>query len=118
MCFFIHINHEEKKIANRDITCYKCLYNNFTSPYKGKLYKLNKLYKSSICITMTICKTPIITKGLHSYSCKRFAIRQMNSYGILVKGIIPKGSKYYYNPDRHEYVSNQIILQEVIKRKH
>ena len=116
MCFFIHENHKEKKIANRDITCYKYLYNSFRSPYKGKLYRLNKLYRSSICITMTICKTPIITRGLHSYSCKRFAIK--NGYGeILVKGIIPKGSKYYYNPDRHEYVSNQIILQEIIKIK-
>lgn len=115
MCFFIHKNHKEKKIANRDITCYKCLYNSFRSPYRGKLYKLNKLYKSSIYIDMTICMTPIITRGLHSYSCKRFAISRMDTWEILVKGIIPKGSKYYYNPDRHEYVSNQIIIKEQIK---
>lgn len=117
MCFFIHEYHAEKKIANRDITCYKYLYNNFRSPYQGKLYRLNKLYKSSIRMIIDFDIIPIITIGLHSYSCKRFAIRQMKAEGILVKGIIPKGSEYYYNPVRHEYVSNQIILQEIIKNK-
>lgn len=115
MCFFIHKNHKEKKIANRDITCYKYLYNSFRSPYQGRLYKLNKLYKSSITVNIDLYMIPIITKGLHSYSCKRFAIG--HGYGeILVKGIIPKGSKYYFNPDGHEYVSNQIILKEIIKK--
>lgn len=113
MCFIIHDNHPKEKIANRDIVCYKCLWDNFRSPYRYKLYKLNKLYRSHITID-TLCGSTI-TRGLHSYSYKRFAIRQMGSYGILVKGIIPKGSKYYYNSDRHEYVSNQIILQEIIK---
>jgi hypothetical protein len=113
MCFYIHPKHPSKKIANRDIVCYKCLWDNFRSPHQCKFYKLNKLYRSPITIDTLWDFT--ITRGLHSYSYKRFAIRQMGYNGILVKGIIPKGSKYYYNPDRHEYVSNQIILQEIIK---
>ena len=35
---------------------------------------------------------------------------------IIVKGIIPKCSEYYYNSIDKEYVSNQIILQEIIKK--
>lgn len=113
MCFIIHNNHPKEKIANRDIVCYKRLRDNFRSPYMNRLYELNKLCKSSITIEK-YCSA-IITEGLYSYSCKRHTTSQMNSHEILVKGIIPKGSKYYFNPDSHEYVSNQIILQEIIK---
>lgn len=111
MCFVIDVKHPEKKIAKKDIICYKRLDIKFRSPYRVKLYKLNKLYKSELIKDSLYC----IYVGIHSYSCKKEAKHQKWSDEIIVKGIIPKGSEYYYNPNRHEYVSNQIIIQEVIK---
>ena len=118
MCFFIHKNHTKEKIAKKDIVCYKRLIkyeNGFFSPYMATHYNLNKLYKSKLK-GQFFCNRNVIETGLHSYSYKKEAKSWLRKpYEILAKGIIPKGSKYYYNPTLHEYVSNQIILQEVIR---
>ena len=52
----------------------------------------------------------IIEVGYHSYSTKAIAIYKTNSARIIRKFIIPKGSKYFINKDKEEYVSNQIIM--------
>jgi len=116
MCFIIDAKHSEEKIAKKDIVCYKRLMisptGNFLSPYQLKPYKLNILCRSKLELSSynTICV------GIHSYSCKKKATSCLNRvyFEVLAKGIIPKGSRYYYNPIRHEYVSNRIILKEII----
>lgn len=116
MCFFISEKYSKEKIAKKDIVCYKRLKinptGNFLSPYQKKPYKLNILYRSRL----ELSSYHTIDVGIHSYSCKKRATRLLNRVRgeVLVKSIIPKGSRYYYNQIRHEYVSNRIILQEII----
>ena len=118
MCFIIHEKYPEEKIAKKDIVCYKILERNstvdFLSPYQKKHYKLNILYRSRLELSSYRITIDI---GIHSYSCKKKATYWINKVrnGVLAKGIIPKGSRYYYNPTMHEYVSNRIILQKIIK---
>jgi hypothetical protein len=79
-------------------------------------YELNRLCKIKLEKPKNEFNYVYICKGFHSYSNKRKIIWCPDrSFYCVVKGIIPKGSEYYYNPDRHEYVSNQIVLQEIIK---
>lgn len=114
MCFIIDPKHPEKKIAKRDITCYKVLNSLATSIYQLKPYELGVLYKQKM-------EDPIkkglgdakINIGFHSYSnIKRANLIVLLIGNYVYKTIIPKGSEYYYNSMRNEYVSNQIIIKE------
>ena len=113
MCFSIHPDHPDKKIAKRDITCYKILQNisgELFSTVQYFRYKLHKLYKTKIDKP----KYWGINHGFHSYSNKKCLLENCIISTKNVKCIIPKGSEYYYNPFYTEYVSNQIIIKEII----
>lgn len=67
-----------------------------------------------------ICVIGIINQGYHSYSKRSIATKTWKTelrsdfdyiYKV-AKFIIPKGTKYFYNPDYNEYVSETIILAE------
>ncbi len=116
MCFYVSKKHPDKKIAKRDISCYKVVELSetpdlFISSYQGFPYILGKLY----CIQGTLFKMAgLIHSGLHAYSNKR-KLCFFFSDETTVKCIIPKGSEYYYNPKDGEYVSNQIIIKGLLK---
>ena len=65
-----------------------------------------------------ISSQKIIEEEYHSYSNKNWAKemrmkeKPFQNLHMVVECTIPKGSEYYYNPDDHEYVSNQIIINE------
>lgn len=114
MCFYIHSKHRDKKIAKRDIRCYKVLKmfdNELLSPYKWFSYELGRKYTSIIFIYQGR-----IEEGLHSFSNKKKALSERYSwYKDIYKVFIceiPKGSEYYYSPSYKEYVSNQLIVKE------
>jgi len=117
MCFHIDPKYPEKKIAKRDIPCYKVLQvqkffeeERYASPYKLFFYKLGKQEFTEIGKVM---EYDYINEGFHSYSTKKKAGRIrfcMNS--SIFKAIIPKGSEYYYSSKRKEYVSNSIVIKE------
>lgn len=125
MCFKIHKNHQEVKIATRNIPCYKRLEligNNWCVKKitRGNLptlkFQTPYFYQRVFLQHKPLKKSPIdvglneIEKGLHSYSHPSGVTnnwrRSFNE--VIVKCIIPKGSKYYYNPDAREYVSNKL----------
>ncbi len=127
MCFHIHNNHKEVKIAKKDITCYKLLVKRnpsdigiFISPYRNYEYNFNKktLYKVNNFIktykTYDTISITDITKGLHSFSSIKGLKDKhwLSTYNIAFKCIIPKGTKYYYNPDDKEYVSLALEFKE------
>ena len=115
MCFWIHDEHKEAIIATKDIRCWKMTYSHtvhkdgFVSVIQAFRYKFNKTYKT----TLGICDRSI-TRGFHSYSKKPYS----TLYNKIIYCIIPKGSKYYYNPSFDEYVSNQIIPIKVVRNKY
>ena len=119
MCFHIHKKHLTKKIAIKDIICYK----KFSIDYENHrrivgIYRAEFLWwdirrKSNTVHKKTILDTPTyngrLYSGFHSYSNKK-ALHDYNC-GITYECIIPKGAEYYYNPMWQEYISNELIVQ-------
>lgn len=118
MCFILHPEHLKKKIAKKDILCYKYIFvENVSLIYdyqyetgvvnpKIKLIKIKKLYLNH----------KIIEGGYHSYDnqdVKSIFLEYVSHADASIKVAtfkIPKGTGYFYNPDKHEYVSETIIM--------
>ncbi len=122
MCFY-KINYNDKvKIATKDIVCYKAVelrekQECFRSFYKKEIQHLDELLKSKLDIDTYFYSVDI---GLHSLkNIGRSKLWRFNSNSFwskgcsyMVKCIIPKGSQYLENDS--EYVSNQIIMKEIL----
>lgn len=124
MCFIVHSDYPDPLVAEQDIPCFKigveakvisgrgC----FTSEFRGYVYKLKKLQPEiELCPSEDYPR--VINKGYHSFSPDHLMAQfpfSADSVYCLVKCIIPKGSQYYFNPHDLEYVSNQIIAQEIL----
>jgi len=131
MCFIISDkkNYSKERIAKRDIPCNKILLVKEDGKFDGifnyavPLYELNVVsyakdesqeQMDSFRVYIGIHKSEIFT-GIHSYSRKRKLKIQWDSESeAIIYCRIPKGTKYYYNPSRKEYVSLAIIPLRVI----
>lgn len=124
MTFIISKNspNTRVKIANKDIECYKTLElsykGNIVSLYSYDVYfnkgeskdfvlkEIKQLYVNK--------RDNSIENGLSSCSVYRRAQYYKSKAYIkerfIYAGIIPKGSRYYYNPDTEEYVSDKLIV--------
>lgn len=125
MCFHIHPDYPNPILAEKDITCYKVLLKHpinkkFQSPYQYVPYEIETLIESEI-------GTPHykvweerngIDSGLHSFSSIIRAGRYTNQEDNrrIFKATIPKGSYYYFNPEKKEYVSNKLIVNRISNR--
>lgn len=126
----------DELIAQEDIVCYKEFkqirkFNLFRLRYETKLispymfmeYKLGKLYTSKIRIGVEFWGEdsypiiPYITEGLHSYSDGDSAIKLSDNENVVVKCIIPKGSKYHTGKFviDNSYASDALIAVEIVK---
>jgi hypothetical protein len=133
MCFDIHPDHREVKIAKRNIPCYKILMpgnyyrnvailnssfildkNTIISPFKREIYfnikeknqfVIKEVNNFSIFSTRADNIPNEIYQGLHSYSNLKEVKVRMHPEDTIHNSFIPKGTKYYYNPSRREYVS-------------
>ncbi len=116
MCFIVNPNEKEKKVATKNIICYKYLrnfsYSNkkiLLSPFRDFKYKSKTLYETEIGEIIKFENyEPIINKGFHSFIKNNTSIFTR----VLTKHIalIPKNSEYYRNIRTVEYVSNQIVI--------
>lgn len=125
MCFYIHPKHPKVKIAKRDITCYKvvfppsfCIYRSSVTGFRyilGKQYTVGPQEKEFVrerdYWSNEIEPFKIGGGAFHSFSNKK-KIKCFPRVWSRIKCIIPKGSRYYYNPDYKEYCSNAIMLVE------
>ena len=124
MCLYLEKDNPIVLIADKDITCYKVLrtyYKTLHSPYQYFDWELNKLYTVKLPLKKDARKNDrgIINKGLHSFSM----LKRAKSSGVFLnyngrkiyKAIIPKGSYYYYNSDKKEYASNQLIIIKKVR---
>ena len=126
MCFYIDSKHQDIKTASKDIVCYKVMYERkrdyapvLLSPFIGAAYDYNKLYELSSNIEVVKCFLTggndyygSIYEGFHSYTKLRRAVNFIGANAIVVKCIIPKGTKYYLSDEYDEYVSDKIIITE------
>ena len=117
MCFFIHPGYKEVRIAVEDIVCWKTLNSRRQSIYYGHYYTLDSvdvLDEEEFWPLIYPDSPNTIKTGYHSYSSSHRAkrsldiIRRENIYEC----IIPKRSKYFYNPVEEEFVSSRIIIKK------
>jgi len=99
-------------IARKDIICYKNVYSDLMSQYQEFQYEYNIKYpKIKLFKIENFTALFDIYEGYHSYIKYNYAeYLCIHNNLIIIKCIIPKGSRYYMNT--YEYVSNQIILIE------
>lgn len=118
MCFKISYSHREPKIAKKDITCYKVVY---PSTDKTKIRSTTMdfyyVFKRKNKKVKLIPKFGEINNGYHSYSSKKMTYINMTKLRLVVECVIPKDTLYYFNPDYHEYVSENIIVNKIITIK-
>ena len=117
MCFHVDLNHPDPLVAEEDIQCIKVINDDFTSFFKNYPYKLGEINPKEELkeITLPVSHIKYIDKGYYSYYYD-FQRHFSGSYScLLVKCIIPKGTKYYKNDNTREYVSETIIIEKVLK---
>lgn len=122
MSYFINPNFEtfrpdsiKEKIAKIDIDVYKIINIENKSEWKHFQYVPNTLYRLRKKLNLEQ-KAGLVTKlnyykideGFHSYDKNAVETQQIVPFLKLVKFIIPKGAKYYYNSRFGEYVSSSI----------
>ncbi len=130
MCFYIRNTEEARTlwVAKEDIVCYKTMvnYNSkvATSRYKNFIYILGRVYKQKLEKIPKVTKEGLyifpvvngvwrtVSLGFHSYSTCQEARRNTGMWNTfsVYRCIIPKGSEFYYDRERKEYISNQIKI--------
>ena len=141
MCFILHPDFPNPLIAEQDIVCFKVGFkaeNNspgqLISQFRSYIYKLGEL-QPKVELSLEYDSSPVpyyllnlwgghhtvsIKEGYHSYHPANYRVDMYDdatskfSQFCLARCIIPKGSQYYYNPEHREYVSDQIIVQEIL----
>lgn len=124
MCFRIHHDHTRVKTATKDIVCYKKLRVSrskkkapgYISPFRSFFFEKGECYHEDkpFVREKDYWGRPdpsLIATGIHSYSSFLTANLRYKSPGDrIIKCVIPKYSKYYYDPRREEYVSDYLII--------
>ena len=114
MCLYCKNN---KRIAEKDILCYKVLAmtetGDYISPYKDFPYELGKLVQSSLIYDD---ESKHVDIGLHTYKClfdaKALAVIRRNYF--VFEAVIPKGSQYFEGEDLSRgksYASDKLIIK-------
>jgi hypothetical protein len=117
MCFVIDDDRPDEIIAIEDIVCYKFMdyYDNvLRSPYRDYKYEFNQEYILNDYLRNEYER---INEGYHSYTKLRVCKDEANIKHTIVRCIIPKGSRYYINNFDNQYVSDHIIIKEIIRNK-
>jgi hypothetical protein len=119
MCF-ITTRQARAKIATKNIICYKKehSFNKRTGIFHS-YYQSRFIYRIDVKQPVIHLKKEIdrcesrdyreINAGYHSYNKKVYTVF------VLGKFIIPKGTRYFENKERGEYVSETIIFKGIIK---
>lgn len=122
MCFNIHPKHTTELIAQEDIKVKKYYHlgeSHYESPWQNHKVEAGKLYTEPAYgeIKTDMFGYDIINKGFHSYDLE---VNDRDSYyrsyhnSHPIECTIPKGTRYYYNPDDMEYVSEALLIGKPI----
>lgn len=126
MCFYKVDDgkYTDVQVAAEDIKCYKLLLysdkEQVISPYRYMLY-----FKKNSKVLSVTKRAKFseyhehnieISEGLHSYSNKKWILKNTIYTDCIYDAIIPKGTRYYYNKNRHEYVAEKLIVYNKIKK--
>lgn len=110
MC--LHSNQSKPFTAEKDITCYKIVNpanmdGAFRSEFREfKYYLGDKYVEKDFPGTVYSCT---VHKGFHSYRTIAVAQFHASTPYVLIKCVIPKGSRYYESYTKEEYCSDTLI---------
>lgn len=121
MCLFTRLG--EACTAEKDITCYKVVYpgdrwklpaNVFKSVVMDFQYKVGETYdepefRSTSALDVNTCSR-LVFKGFHSYRKLSEATLWAMKWTIILKCVIPAGSRYFYDPDKTQYCSDKLRI--------
>lgn len=106
-------NQTEPLVAKKDITCYKVVYpakagdGVFHSEFRNFEYSLGTRYaEKEFPGTVAV---HAVHKGFHSYRTIEVARIRESAPLVLLKCVIPKGSRYYESYTRDQYCSDTLI---------
>lgn len=115
-----------EEVSRRDITCYKVLEKHdteYTSPFMGKTYKVPSEIEDDGEEFVKSREKKLVIKGgfIHSFTNLyaalglRDKLKQtvVSSDFVVVKCIIPEGTRFYESSGGHDYCSKKIKLIEV-----
>jgi hypothetical protein len=109
------------RIATENIVCYKTMHRTnygLQSVFKRFNYQLKEKYGP---LEFDIRHGGFgwsLLAGFHSFRTLARAQRSAdNTNRVIVKCVIPKGSKYYIGNGRSEYASNRLIIKEIVSLK-
>lgn len=130
MCFSIDKNNPDPKIAEKNIICYKIVdilrndKHHVSSLYHQYEYVIGELNEHVELVikfpedrlkNLTKSFNGMIDRGYHSYCTKTSAMLHIVfPHELLVRCAIPEGTKYYYDSLEKEYVSETIIIDEIV----
>lgn len=126
MCLYIKNTHKKNtkgiyipNIATKDVICYKWLdktEKGFKTPFRNVLVKIPSVMKAKLGISRWFGHQRI-NKGIHAYVKKKEISTDLRGEddAILVKCIIPKGSKYFEGTN-NDIVANNMKLIKIIKK--
>ena len=131
MCLYIRCGEHTIHKAKNDITCYKLLLeapnNTLQSPYRGMLYRLNRVYRlwnfTGNSSDGSIYKTfrfrlpqeiDEVSQGFHSYATLESALNWRGASETVLKCRIPKGTRYILGKG-NEIVSLKLELLEIVR---
>lgn len=124
MCFYIHEKYPDVQVADKDIECYKILKfskesENKISPFQNEVYFKkggNSEYVIKKVKKFSFDSDGDIYEGLHTYSDFPTSREVKSGFQEIYAAVIPKGTKYYYDPFFHEYVSLKLkVFRKCIK---
>ncbi len=101
----------DSQTADRDITCYKLVYpenmdHKFRSQFQEFPYELGRTYQEIYFRKVNL--TRHVYEGFHSYRTIKEAVSHSCLNMVMIKCVIPKGSRYYVSDDGDQYCSDKI----------
>ena len=108
MCFYIHPDQPNPKVATRSIRVWKRFSRDLVSPYRLFQYEHGKEYKSELRKIVHR-----VHNGLHSYTSLDMINWYKRRCEIVLECTVPKGSTYYWNPFSQEIVSDRLVIKQV-----
>ena len=118
MCFNVDKKHPHARTAKRAIVCFKVVNRDLCSYYQGFGHEYGFLAKSRLKKEKRGTNGTCIYMGFHSYTCFEAAMKEYRcklSYDpIVVRCLLPRGTRYYYDSCDHEFVSNRIVVERKV----
>lgn len=124
MCFYVQPIYRNVQKSRCDVVCWKVLRylstsELFVSVVQGYPY-VRGVLQPRIPIELYKSNWPTyiwVEEGYHAYTTQQraYAVSELFIDRVVVRCVVPAGTRWYYNARRRELVAEQIIVEEIEK---